>query len=298
MNVAPLRNPLAVAGTALRAAAQWRLLLIWVLALLLPTALATLPLARVLGSSFDYAVHAPQWARQFNGIAMAELLGLFNGNSGKLINTGVLLGGVLSLLLSPWLTGTVLVAARATRPPGFAALIQGGLHEYGPLLRLLLWGLLPLGLALAVAAGLSSLAEDHAEQAILESSADLGHRLALLGGALALLLAHLSLELARAGLAVEPWRRSAVKAWGRGIRLLLRRPLRVLTIYLLIVLAVAMLAALLALARAHTPAVGGLGIAAAFALMQVLVAVLAWGRAARLLGLSALIKAHRDAREA
>lgn len=297
MNVPTLRNPLAQVGIALRAAAQWRLLTIWVLALLLPTAIATLPLAQLLGSHFNYAVHAPQWAQQFNGIALAELLGLINGNSSTLISTSMLLGAALSVLLSPWLTGTVLVAARARQPLGFAALIQGGLHEYGPLLRLLLWGLIPLGAALVAAAGLFDVANDHADRAILESSADLGNRLALLGGALALLLAHLSLEIARAWLAVEPWRRSALRAWWRGLGVLRRRPLRVLTIYLTIVLTTVILAALLALARVHTPALGGVGIVAAFALTQLLVAVFAWGRAARVLGLSALVRAHRDARD-
>lgn len=291
-----MRNPISMAATALRRAAQWRLLLIWVLALLLPTLIAALPLARVLGERFDYALHAPQWAQQFNGIAMAELLGTLDGNSGTLVNTAVLLGGLVSLLLSPWLTGTVLVAARASQPLGFGVLIQGGLREYGPLLRLLLWGLVPLGLALAVAGGLSGLAADRAERAILESSADLGNRLALLGGAAALLLAHLTLEMARAWLAVEPWRHSALRAWVRGLGVLRRRPLRVLTIYLMIVLTTVILAALLALARVHTPALGGVGIVAAFALTQLLVAVFAWGRAARVLGLSALVRAHRDAR--
>lgn len=292
-----MRNPISMAATALRQAAQWRLLLIWVLALLLPTLFAALPLVRLLGANFDYAVHAPQWAQQFNGIAMAELMGVLNGNSGTLVGTAMLLGGALSLLLSPWLTGTVLVAARAKQPPGFAALVQGGLREYGPLLRLLLWSLLPLGLALAVAAGLSSLADDHAEQAVLESSADLGNRLALLGGALALLLAHLSIEVARAWLAVEAWRHSALRAWWRGIGLLWRRPLRALMIYLPIFLIVALLAGLLAWARMRVPATGGLGIAAAFTLTQLLVAVLSWGRAARVLGLSALVRAHLDARD-
>lgn len=292
-----MRNPISMAATALRRAAQWRLLLIWVLALLLPTLIAALPLARVLGERFDYALHAPQWAQQFNGIAMAELLGTLDGNSGTLVNTAVLLGGLVSLLLSPWLTGTVLVAARASQPLGFGVLIQGGLREYGPLLRLLLWGLVPLGLALAVAGGLSGLAADRAERAILESSADLGNRLALLGGAAALLLAHLTLEMARAWLAVEPWRHSGLRAWVRGLGVLRRRPLRVLTIYLMIVLTTVTLAALLALARVHTPALGGVGIVAAFALTQLLVAVFAWGRAARVLGLSALVRAHRDARD-
>lgn len=292
-----MRNPISMAATALRRAAQWRLLLIWVLALLLPTLIAALPLAQVLGDRFDYAVHAPQWAQQFNGIAMAELLGALNGNSGTLVNTAVLLGGLVSLLLSPWLTGTVLVAARASQPPGFGVLIQGGLREYGPLLRLLLWGLVPLGLALAVAGGLSGLAADRAERAILESSADLGNRLALLGGAATLLLAHLSMEVARAWLAVEPWRHSALRAWWRGLGVLRRRPLRVLAIYLPIIAATALVAALLALARVHTPALGGAGFVAAFALTQLLVAVFAWGRAARVLGLSALIRAHRDARD-
>lgn len=291
-----MRNPLRVVGDALRGAAQWRLLLISTLALLLPTLIVALPLFRVLGATFDHTLHAAQWAQQFNGLVLAEWLGVARGDSGTLLSSTFLLGGLASLVLSPWLTGMTFVAARAEQPPGMNALLQGGLREYGPLLRLLIWGLLPLGLALVVAAGLSGMADDHAEKAILESSADLVSRLAMLGGGIALLLAHLSLELARAWLAVERSRHSAVRAWWRGLGLLRRRPLRVLTIYLLTLLAALLMAALLALARLHTPALGALGVTAAFILTQLLVATIVWGRAARLFGLQTLVRAHLDAR--
>src|SRR3546814_7808555 len=58
----------------------------------------------------------------------------------------VLLGALFSLLLSPWLTGTVFVAVRAHTVPGFTALLVGGLKEYGRFFRLLLWALLPMGI--------------------------------------------------------------------------------------------------------------------------------------------------------
>lgn len=291
-----MRNPLRVANDALRAAAQWRLLLISTLALLLPTTLFALPLARLLGDVFDHTLHAPQWAQQFNGLVLAEWLGVARGDSGTLLSSALLMGGLLSLILSPWLTGMTFVAARAKRPPAIDTLLQGGLQEYGPLLRLLLWGLLPLGLALVVTDALTGMANEHAEKAILESSADLASHLAMLGGGIALLLAHLSLELARAWLAVERSRRSAVRAWWRGLGLLRRRPLRVLSVYLLTLLGVLPIVALLALARLHTPALGALGLTAAFVLTQLLVATMVWGRAARLFGLQNLVRAHLDAR--
>ena len=59
----------------------------------------------------------------------------------------------------------MITAARASTRPGFAELIQGGVREYGRLLRMLLWSALPLG----VAAGLGALgmhwAKDFGEKA-------------------------------------------------------------------------------------------------------------------------------------
>src|SRR3546814_971998 len=48
---------------------------------------------------------------------------------------------------------------------------SGGLKEYGRFFRLLLWALLPMGIAIAIYLGLSHLADTYAEKAILEIDA-------------------------------------------------------------------------------------------------------------------------------
>src|SRR3546814_10493298 len=110
MNAQPRSSTLSLGANGARGMLQGRLLLLWLLAMLLPTAIAALPIARLLGDRFDYAVLSPHWATHFDGIALAELLDLFSGGTGTALNSAVLLGALFSLLLSPWLTGTVFVA--------------------------------------------------------------------------------------------------------------------------------------------------------------------------------------------
>ncbi|PKM16244.1 MAG: hypothetical protein CVV12_04540 [Gammaproteobacteria bacterium HGW-Gammaproteobacteria-2] len=287
----PLRQSAAsIVFHSARSMLQWRLLLLWLLALLLPTAIAVLPITRLLGQHFDYAVQAPQWATHFDGIALAELVNVFSGNTGTAVSSAVLLGVMFSLLLSPWLTATVFVAVRAHTTPGFTALLIGGIKEYGRFFRMLLWALLPMGIAMAIYAALSGMADDYAEKAILEADAKHIGWLALAGGGFFLLLAHASVETGRAWLGIDQSKHSAIRAWWRGGRLLLRRPLSVLGIYLLSTVITALIYLPLLLLRAHTPAVGAFGLLAAFVLAQLAVAVLAWGRAVRLAGLGALVK--------
>jgi len=112
----------------------------------------------------------------------------------------------------------------------------------------------------------------------------------LAGGGFFLLLAHASVETGRAWLGIDLSRHSAIRAWWRGCRLLLRRPFSVLGIYLLSTALAALIYLPLLLARAHTPAVGALGLLGAFVLTQLAVAVMAWGRAVRLAGLGALVR--------
>lgn len=290
MNTQSRPSAISVVITAARSMAQWRLLLLWLLALLLPTTIAALPIARLLGKQFDYAAQAPQWATHFDGIALAELINVFAGNTGTAVSSAVLLGVMVSLLLSPWLTGTVFVAVRAHTTPGFTALLVGGLKEYGRFFRLLLWALVPLGVAIAIYLGLSHLADDYAEKAILQADAKHIGWLAMAGGGFFLLLAHASIETGRAWLGTDLSKHSAIRAWWRGSALMLRQPLSVLGIYLLSTVLTALIYLPLLLARAHTPALGALGLIGAFAITQLAVAVMAWGRAVRLASLGALVR--------
>lgn len=277
-------SSLALTMRASRAALQWRLLLLWAGLLLIPTIIAVIPIWRTLSASLDHAAHAAALAHRLDLMSLADLVANARGN-GAAIGQGAIAAVVLTLLLSPLLSGLVVTAARATAPPGFAPLLTGAFSEYGRMLRMLLWSIVPLGVALAIGAGALKLADRQAAKAILEADADLLHQLALLFTGLLFLLACATLDAGRAALAVDRRRTSAVKAWWRGLGMLRRRPLASLAVYLLITLLGLALYALLGVARLNVAAPGPLAIAGGLLLTQLAALVLAWMRSARLFAL-------------
>jgi len=275
---------LALTTRASRAALQWRLLLLWAGLLLIPTILAVIPLWRTLSASLDQAVHAAALAHKLDMMTLADLVAN-TGRNGAAISQAAIAGIVLTLLLSPLLSGLVVTAARAPAPLGFGPLLTGAFSEYGRMLRMLLWSIVPLGVALAIGAGALKLADKHAAKAILEADADLVRHLALLATGLLFLLACATLDAGRAALAVDRRRTSAVKAWWRGLGMLRRRPLACLAIYLVITLLGLALYALLGVARLNLAAPGPLAIVAGLLATQLAALVLAWMRSARLFAL-------------
>jgi hypothetical protein len=296
----------------LRAALQWRLLLLWAGCLLAPAVLMALPLWRLLAGSFDHSVHGPALALDVDLTALADLMANY-GRSGAAFPLAAAEALVLSLLLSPLLSGmavsamntlgamgtadTLAVARRpmnplstsatatAPRPQGFGALLAGGLREYPRMARMLLVALVPLGLAAALGAWAMHAASSYGETATLQSSSDAARMAALLVLLLLLALAHSTLDAGRATLALDRRRRSAFLAWWQGCKLVLRRPRAALVtfaLYLAITLAGLALAALLSVARIHLPPIKAAGVIAGFLLTQLIVMVLAWMRTARL----------------
>ncbi|MGK5059274.1 hypothetical protein ACQ4WY_20320 [Janthinobacterium sp. LB2P49] len=275
---------LTLTTRASRAALQWRLLLLWAGLLLIPTILAVIPLWRTLSASLDNAVHAAALAHKLDLMTLADLVANA-GRNGAAISQAAITGIVLALLLSPLLSGLVVTAARAPAPLGFGPLLTGAFSEYGRMLRMLLWSIVPLGVALAIGAGALKLADKHAAKAILEADADLVRHLALLLTGLLFLLACATLDAGRAALAVDRRRSSAVKAWWRGLGMLRRRPLACLAIYLVITLLGLALYALLGVARLNLATPGPLAIVAGLLVTQLAALVLAWMRSARLFAL-------------
>lgn len=261
---------------SLRPALQWRLMLLWLLALLLPTLAAALPVWTMLGEAFDHTVNAAALARRLDLVAIADVFSLHTRHASALAGGG----GValaLTLLLSPLLTGAAITAARAPAPLGFAALAAGGVREYGRLLRMLLWAVVPLG----VAAFLGALVLDAAAGAVMGAT---------LVAVLLALLAHATLDLGRAVLALDRRRSSAVLAWFHGLGLLVQRPFAVLGLYLGLSALGLLLAAALALARLNVPALGAGSLLGGLLLAQLAVLALAWMRCARLFGLMELAR--------
>lgn len=289
---ASARYRAATAVRACRAALQWRLLVLWLAVLLIPTGLSTLPVWQLLSASIDHSVHAAELATRLDLAAIADLV-----TTNERAPTGIGIGGRLALLvtfvLSPLLSGMTIHAARAPQVPGFGELLRGGLQEYPRLLRTLLWALVPMGAAAALAAAGFFAAHKHAETAVLESSADHASLAAVILAALLFVIADASIDAGRAVLAADRRRTSAVKAWWAGCELVFTRKRAALGTYLGITLPGLALAAAFAVARLNVPALGIGGFIAAFVLTQLAVVSLAWMRSARLFAMLELVRSTR-----
>ncbi|WP_404538464.1 hypothetical protein [Dyella agri] len=270
------------------AALQWRLLLLWLLLMLLPASVVALPLWRTLGGLLDHSVHAGAWAQQFDPVMFGDAMFAMAGHTAWL-GGAALFALMLTLLMSPFLDGMAVGSGRAARSLGFGALLQSGWIEYGRMFRVMLWSLLPYAVVVAVAGAGMHMAEQHADQAVLEAQADAwahGTRWVLLA---VFVLAQAIVESTRAAFIADTSLRSATRAFGRGFMQLLRRPLKTLLFYLVVSVLGLAVAAALGMARIHTTAVDG-GFWLALLLSQLIVVVVAWMRVARLFALARLAR--------
>jgi hypothetical protein len=281
-------------GSGLARAFQWRLLVLWVIGLLVPTLVATLPVWQLLSDRLDYSVHVQEIATRFDLGWMFEVVAPFFQTSGAVLATTTLTSLALVLLRSPWLTGMVVASIRAGDTLRFGNLLQFGLREYGRMARMMLWSVLPLGVAFAIGGGMEAWASKQAETMILESGAINASRIAMVVLWVAFVLMHATVEAGRGVMAADPSRRSAVKAWWRGAVLLARRPVAVLVVYLGATIAGLGLALVFAFARTQVGAGTTGGLVLGVLLVQLIVMAMAWGRIARLYGLSMLA---RDAQQ-
>jgi hypothetical protein len=287
MNRTSRRGGLGAAFAALKSALQWRLLLLWIIATLLPVLLVATPLWATLQAQFGHSLYAADIAAGRNVPLLVQ--GLMKVGE-HLDWLGVSLGAttVLMLLLSPWLTGMVVASLRAGRRLGFGELVHGGLSEYGRMLRMLLWSVIPLGIAAAIGGGVIGALGKSTEQAILASEVDSASRIGLVVAAVVFVLAHATVEAGRGWLGADSGLRSVVKAWWRGCKLLLKRPLATLLVYLVASIVGYGLALLLAWLRVRVDGIGMGAFVLSFLLGQLIVAMLAWGRIARLYGMADL----------
>ena len=287
MNRASRRGGLGAALAALKTSLQWRMLLLWILATLVPTLLVATPLWAALQAHFGYSPHAADIAAGRN---LPLLLQGFSkvGEQSLSLFAGLAGGGLLMLLLSPWLTGMVVASLRARRRLGLGELVHGGLSEYWRMLRMMLWSLIPLGLALMVGGGISGAAASGVEQPVLASEVESATRVGMIAAAIVFVLAHATVEAGRGWLGADAALRSVIKAWWRGLKLLLRRPLATLLVYIVAGIAGYGLALLFAWLRFKVDGVGTGAFVLSFLCGQAIVAALAWGRIARLHGMADL----------
>lgn len=289
------RVDLGAAARAPLAAMQWRLLLLWVMLLLLPTAVVSLPLWRALSGLLDHSVHVQAWATQFSGLMFGDTMAAL-GDSADALRGAALLGLLLTMLLSPFLNGMVIGSGRAGRVLGFSHLLQCGIVEYGRMFRLMLWSILPYA-AMAALIGFAFHAVDRIDsKAVLESQVDSASHIATAVAVLLFVLAQAIVESGRAAFIADNGLRSATRAFGRGFMQLLRRPFSTLLCYVLISLVGYAIALALGVGRLHTPAIGVGGLVLAVLLAQLVVLVLGWVRVARLFALAEVARSLTSSR--
>ena len=277
---------------AARAALQWRLLLLWVLWMLVPTIILSIPVWSMLGASLDYSVHADAIAQRMDMTVFADLMAQHGKNS-IAFSSATKVALVATLLISPLLSAMAAAAARSSEVLGLRALMAAGLSDYLRMLRMLLWSAMPLGLAAAIGGMAMGAADDHASTTTLEASADMGHWLAVALMLLLLALAHTTLDAGRAVLALERRRTSVIKAWWHGCGMLVRQPLAVFGAYAAITAVGMAIVAALVVLRVNVTGASLAGFVAALLVVQLTVAVLGWMRSARLFALVALARLPR-----
>ena len=297
MNSHAKRSAFAAIGSGIVGGLQWRLMLLWILISLLPTMVVALPLWSTLDGMLGHSVHAEAWAKHFDGLMFGDVFNAL-GRDNPWVGMAFVAGLMLTLAISPFLTGMAVAGGRAGRALGFGGLLQGGAAEYGRMLRLLLLTLIPYGLFGLVTKAASSFADDKTDAALLPATADMYAYGALAIALLCFVIAQAVVESARAQFVADIGLRSAFRALGRGFMQFVRRPVATVMVYLTITLVGAALVVSVAAWRGHVTAAGS-GLLVAFLIVQLGVIVIAWMRTARLLalaGIAAVSPAHRRRR--
>jgi hypothetical protein len=286
---------LSIIGRAMRRPLQWRLLMLSPVVLWVAALATLIPLFDFLGGLFNYSTRWRELAGPLDSAALAGLAKATMTPAAAGIPTGFVTSLVLTVLFAPFLAGAALVVAEADTRPSFRALLAGAAGYYGRMLRLQIAALLPLAVALIIAALAMAWTSGVTERATSEAATHASHRIALLIAVLAVLLAQLVIDGGRARLAVEAHRRSALFALGAGLKLVVKRPLEALAVGLSTTLVSLVAAAVVLVIRQQIAQSGVVSLVLAFLLAQLAVASIGWGHAARLCGLVEIARARGTA---
>lgn len=284
------RSGLATLSHSLGAALQWRVLLWWLLALSVPTLIAVLPVWAGLDAAFSNTTATPA-ILEGNVAFLAEGMFAVGQNTGA-IRASTIIALLLSIALSPWLSGMVVASIRARRRLGLGELLQGGFVEYGRMLRLMLLAFVLLGVAFAIGAAVMHSLEGGTDKAVLASDVERAKQIGFAVIAVLLVFAHMTVEAARGWVAAVPQQRSVLRAWGNGLMLVLRRPLTSLMVYIGIAIVAYGLALIFGWLRLRTGTTTSGGFIAALLLTQVIVALFAYARVSRLYAFADLASAR------
>jgi hypothetical protein len=275
---------LAMIRRAMRRALQWRLLVLSPVVLLVAATATLFPLLRALGEVFD---RSPRW-QELTGLdsfAAAGLAKVLQGPASGTITTGVQTSIVLALLLAPLLAGAALVVADADARPRIRGLLSGAAAYYPRLLRMQLAALIPLGAAGLLTSVLLRWSSHVDDAATSEAATHASNRIAWTLAIALVFVAQLVVDAGRARLAAEPERRSAVKALGAGVKLIVKRPAQALAIGASTTAVSLLIATIVLVVRNQFAQTSGAAVLFAFLIGQLAVMAIAWGRAAKLCGL-------------
>lgn len=268
---------------------HWRLILIaWFVGLFAATFIAR-PVFSLLNTALGQNPDAERIVSTQDAASIIESV-MTLGNGGGMHGGGAIAQGLMSslfiaLLLTPWLTGMLVASLREGRALHFGELWLGGWREYGRQFRLLLVGLIPWAAVVSIAILVSFWAHHGNDTRILESVGQQRNTIAMWVITIAGLLVWTSIEAGRAAFAADNDLRSAFRAWLRGLKLMLRRPLSVLFLVLVTVVIGGGLTMLL-----QQPAMRSLSASGSLIWMLAQLAVLAiwWMRITRLTALTAI----------
>jgi hypothetical protein len=277
-------------GKAARRGGDWRYLLVFLVGVMLPSALLFLPVKSFLGGLFDTSPRAEALLRTLDSSAFLEVLKQSGEPGTEGIGVGFQAALLVAALLAPVLAGAVVHLARTSETTGFRSLLGAAGELYPRMLRMAVVSVLPLGIAGGLIAAVMHFTSDATAKSVLESSAD---HLSLASKAVAVLLvwlANVTVDAGRAHFAAQPERKSAFLAWWSGVKLTARHPLDVLGLCLGTTLLGVGLAAFVTAIRLRVPQSGAGSIALGFLLAQLAVLPLAWGRATRVVGMADRIR--------
>ena len=250
-------------------------------------------MALFLDSNLGHSTRAREMIAELDGSTTIELLRqVAEPNRLLTIAIGLSLGLFSLLLVAPAMAGaTIAAAAAADERLSLRRLLVGAGEFYGRMLRTFLVGLLPLGIGGAIAWAILRGIWKANEHATWETAAYARLRIGILGSALLVFLFHSLIDAARAHFAADPSRRSAVLTLWSAIRLLLRRPVRLLALGALGSGTAFLVAALLMGVRLQLNQDNVWRICLAWLFAQGAQLAVGWGRGTRIFGFVELVRA-------
>ncbi len=271
----------------MRRALDFRLLLSWLAASMVPTLLVALPLAGILSEVLDFSAYADALAQHL-GLDALSALGNAYQRSELAIQTNVTLAWVCTLLFAPLLTAMAAAVFAATEQLASRTLIVNALMHYGRWFWLHLSAFVMYLLGFGIAAAVAVSAEIRVEEYVDANSFDSLQTFSRLLALLIALMTHFFVEIARAEYVLDAGLRfppgAFVRALARG------HWLRRMAGYLVISSIGISVLLLLLLLRQHLSGASLAAMLCTAILAQCSVAALAWMRTARIFVLSALVE--------